>query len=59
MRGLGVLQTTWVGFAAFARAYFGEEKNPSQEATESVACFRALFAAIRAGEVAAKPAGTR
>ena len=57
VRGLGVLQTTWVGFAAFARAYFAEEKNPSKEAAESVACFRALFAAIRAGQVVAKPAG--
>ena len=48
VRGLGMLQTTWVSFRDFVRAYFGEEKNPSKEAAESVACFRALFAAMRA-----------
>jgi hypothetical protein len=45
-RLLGVLHTTWCGFGAFARTYFGEEKN-NVPALESVATFRELFAELR------------
>lgn len=53
---LGMLQTTWVGFGSFARTYFGEEKQPSKEAAESVACFRSLSAAMRTRAGTVKPA---
>lgn len=42
----GMLQTTWVGFGGFARAYFGEEIK-SVNATEAVATFRELFRELR------------
>ncbi len=44
---LGMLQTTWTGFAAFARAYFGEEKT-NIAAIEAASCFRELFRELRA-----------
>jgi hypothetical protein len=46
-RLLGMLHTTWVGFGPFARAYFGEEKNPPVQVAESVLCFRELFRELR------------
>lgn len=46
-RMLGMLQTSWVGFGPFARAYYGEGETPKPQAAESVACFRALFAELR------------
>jgi len=42
----GMLQTTWVGFGAFARAYFGEEIR-NVNAMEAVATFRELFRELR------------
>ncbi len=42
----GMLHTTWVGFGAFARAYFGEEIKNVQ-AMESVTTFRELFRELR------------
>jgi len=45
----GVLQTTWGGFASFAKAYFGEEAGNSR-VMEAVTCFRALFRELRAGD---------
>jgi hypothetical protein len=45
----GVLQTTWTGIGAFARAYFGEQPA-SGSALEAVICFRALFRELRAGD---------
>lgn len=45
-RMLGMLQTSWCAFAAFARAYFGEPPaNPRVQ--EAVNCFRGLFRAMR------------
>ena len=47
----GVLQTTWAGIGPFARAYFGEWSGvpqPAGDLLESLACFRALFAELRA-----------
>lgn len=45
-RMLGVLETTWVGFGEFLRAYTGEgEANP--RAHQAAACFRALYAELR------------
>jgi hypothetical protein len=52
--GLGMLQTTWVDFPDFARAYFQEvassapASSPASHAVLSVRCFRALCAAMRA-----------
>ena len=43
----GVLQTTWGGFGAFAKAYFGETPANSR-VLEAVSCFRALFRELRA-----------
>jgi hypothetical protein len=37
----GMLHTTWCGFGAFARAYFGEDTKNVQ-AMESLATFREL-----------------
>jgi len=42
----GMLQTTWVGFGAFARAYFGEETR-NTNAMEAVVTFRELFRELR------------
>lgn len=50
-RGLGVVQTTWCGFAPFLAAYRAQAGGaaPTKDAPgESAACFRALFAALRA-----------
>jgi hypothetical protein len=44
----GVLQTTWVGFAPFAHAYFGDAKESRPDAAEALATFRALFRELRA-----------
>lgn len=47
----GVLQTTWVGMAPFARAYFGEPPTDPRSSTnvlEALATFRALFRELRA-----------
>jgi hypothetical protein len=46
-RMLGMLQTTWVGFGPFVRAYFGEDKAPPAQVAEAVLCFRELFAELR------------
>lgn len=51
-RGLGVVQTTWCGFAPFLQAYHAQasgaplEKNSASEAAH---CFITLFQAIRDG----------
>ncbi len=51
-RALGMLQTTWVGFGGFVRAYYGQSE--SADAAGAASCFRALFAAMRnsAGQTA-------
>jgi hypothetical protein len=50
----GVLQTSWLRIGPFARAYFGENTNADAgflvQATEELACFRALFRELRALE---------
>jgi len=46
-RMLGMLQTTWVGFGPFVRAYFDEDKAPPAQVAEAVLCFRELFAELR------------
>ena len=45
-RMLGMLQTTWVGFRAFAEAYFNEG-TPNRNATEAALCFKELFRELR------------
>jgi len=45
----GVLQTTWVPFGPFARAYFGEQAGDT-EVHEAAQTFRALFEELRAGQ---------
>lgn len=40
-RMLGMMQTTWVGFAPFVRAYFNEGQS-NRNATEAALCFREL-----------------
>ena len=42
----GVLHTTWVGFGAFVRAYFGEETGRAQ-AMGAVTTFRDLYQELR------------
>lgn len=48
----GVLQTTWVGIAPFARAYFGDpaanDARSSTNVLEALTTFRALFRELRA-----------
>jgi hypothetical protein len=48
----GVLQTTWVGMAPFARAYFGEpaagDARSAANVLEALATFRAVFRELRA-----------
>lgn len=48
----GVLQTTWLNIAPFARAYFGEtaegDARQSAQIAESLTCFRTLFRELRA-----------
>lgn len=46
-RMLGMLQTTWVGFGPFVRAYFQEGDPPRAEVVEAVQCFRELFRELR------------
>ena len=51
-RALGMVQTTWCGFAPFVRAYEAQESGASPakgNPAEAAQCFRALFAAIRQG----------
>ena len=43
----GMLHTTWVGFGAFVRAYFGESANANAQALEAVATFRELNRELR------------
>jgi len=45
----GVLETTWVPFGSFAKAYFGEQAGDT-EVHEAVQTFRALFEEVRAGK---------
>jgi hypothetical protein len=48
---LGMLQTTWCGFDRFLSAYYGELAESEERAKgpiEAAACFRTLFAALRA-----------
>jgi hypothetical protein len=45
-RMLGVVQTTWVGFGPFVRAYFGE-KTADPQIIEALNCFRELFGELR------------
>jgi hypothetical protein len=45
-RLLGMIQTTWVGFAAFVKAYSGDW-DATPQARESAACFRELFSELR------------
>jgi hypothetical protein len=45
----GVLQSTWVPFGPFARAYFGERTGDT-EVHEAVQTFRALFEELRASQ---------
>jgi hypothetical protein len=45
-RMLGVVQTTWVGFGPFARAYFGE-KTANPQIIEVLSCFKELFRELR------------
>lgn len=47
-KGLGMLQTTWVSFAKFVKAYEGD--TSSVEAAEAAQCFKALFAELRKAE---------
>jgi len=52
-RALGVVQTTWCGFASFVKAYKALEKGEEvagNNASGSARCFRALFEAIRQGK---------
>jgi hypothetical protein len=49
-RGLGVVQTTWGGFASFATAYAAQSAGAAPEknsASESARCFQELFKAMR------------
>lgn len=49
-RGLGVVQTTWGGFASFARAYAAQSAGAAPEknsSSESARCFQELFKAVR------------
>jgi hypothetical protein len=47
-KGAGMLQTTWVPFVKFAKAYDGD--TSSVEASEAARCFKALFAELRKTE---------
>ncbi|MCU1234856.1 MAG: hypothetical protein JWP63_2823 [Candidatus Solibacter sp.] len=44
----GMLHTTWCGFGAFAKAYFGEDTR-NVSAVEAVATFRDLYRELRKG----------
>jgi hypothetical protein len=46
-RLLGMLQTTWVGFGPFARAYFKEGDAPRTDVLEALNCFRELYRELR------------
>ncbi len=47
-RAQGMLETTWVPFADFLKAYNGD-RAATRQARESAACFKALFKSIREG----------
>jgi hypothetical protein len=47
-RLLGMIQTTWCGFANFVKAYSGD-KDASPQAREAALCFRELFSDLRRG----------
>jgi hypothetical protein len=47
-RMMGMVQTTWTGFAAFAKAYSGD-KDASTQAREAAGCFKELFRELRRG----------
>jgi hypothetical protein len=47
-RLLGMIQTTWIGFAPFVKAYAGDKDAPPQ-AREAAMCFKELFADLRRG----------
>ena len=47
-RPLGFLQTTWVPFTKFAKAYYGEPVEG--DAAGAAKCFKALFAELRKPE---------
>lgn len=47
-RMLGMIQTTWVGFAGFVKAYRGD-KDATLQAREAALCFKELFADLRRG----------
>jgi hypothetical protein len=47
-RFLGMIQTTWVGFAPFVKA-FDSDKEATPQAREAAACFRDLFNDLRRG----------
>ena len=52
-RGLGMVQTTWCGFAPFLKAYQAQlaGKPPTKGApAESARCFRTLCKAVREGK---------
>jgi hypothetical protein len=46
-RLLGMLQTTWVGFGPFVRAYFKEGDAPRTDVVEALNCFRELYRELR------------
>jgi hypothetical protein len=45
-RYLGMLQTTWVGFGRFLKAYYGED-NTHLQASEAAQCFKELMREMR------------
>lgn len=47
-RLLGMIQTTWCGFANFVKAYAGD-KDATVQAREAALCFRELFSDLRRG----------
>ncbi len=47
-RLLGMIQTTWCGFANFVKGYNGD-KDASPQAREAALCFRELFSDLRRG----------
>jgi hypothetical protein len=44
---LGVVQTTWCGFAPFREAWAAEDAKAAGNAAEAARCFRTLFRAMR------------
>ena len=47
-RCLGMIQTTWTGFAGFLKGYAGD-KDATPQAREAALCFKELFADLRRG----------